>query len=232
MVDEAKRHQFVGQMLSDLGGATSIALVRMGDNLGLYKTLHAKGPMTGAPRGWQGGGAFEPIWCPCEPDPCLEENRAGRCAIAVCSKRSRTLCRGCGGRGTTGVAVCQDRRIDGGAGFFSEKVWCLSLAARLSLVDRTDPDLPIAARYRLLKVARSTLYYRPLPVSVDEMPGTMDGLALAHHTAKNWPKIALLLTAGRPRPRQRSLPERSRFLAKPYRHDHVFRHIRELAEAA
>ena len=46
MVDEAKLHQFVGQMLSDLGGATSIALVRMGDNLGLYKTLHAKGPMT------------------------------------------------------------------------------------------------------------------------------------------------------------------------------------------
>jgi len=57
-------------------------------------------------------------------------------------------------------------------------------------------------------------------------------LALAHHTAKNWPKIALLLTSGRPRPRQRSLPERSRFLAKPCRHDHVFRHIRELAEAA
>jgi len=46
VVDEAKLHQFVGQMLSDLGGAVSIALVRMGDNLGLYKTLHAKGPMT------------------------------------------------------------------------------------------------------------------------------------------------------------------------------------------
>jgi 2-polyprenyl-3-methyl-5-hydroxy-6-metoxy-1,4-benzoquinol methylase len=46
MVDEAKLHQFVGQMLADLGGATSVALVRMGDALGLYKTLHAKGPMT------------------------------------------------------------------------------------------------------------------------------------------------------------------------------------------
>jgi putative transposase len=43
------------------------------------------------------------------------------------------------------------------------------LAARLSLVDRSDPDLPIAAQCRLLKVARSTLYYRPLPVSVDDL---------------------------------------------------------------
>jgi 2-polyprenyl-3-methyl-5-hydroxy-6-metoxy-1,4-benzoquinol methylase len=46
MVDEAKLHQFVGQMLSDLGGAASVALVRMGDALGLYKALHAQGPMT------------------------------------------------------------------------------------------------------------------------------------------------------------------------------------------
>jgi putative transposase len=50
-----------------------------------------------------------------------------------------------------------------------EKVWCLSLAARLSLVDRSQPDLPIAAQCRLLKVARSTLYYRPLPVSADDL---------------------------------------------------------------
>src|SRR6266481_7154747 len=46
MVDDAKLHQFVGQMLSDLGGAASVALVRIGDALGLYKTLHARGPMT------------------------------------------------------------------------------------------------------------------------------------------------------------------------------------------
>ena len=39
MVDDAKLHQFMGQMLSDLGGAASVALVRIGDALGLYKTL-------------------------------------------------------------------------------------------------------------------------------------------------------------------------------------------------
>jgi CheY-like chemotaxis protein len=64
------------------------------------------------------------------------------------------------------------------------------------------------------------------------MPGAMDGLALAHHTAKNWPNIALLLTSAHPRPHRGKLPEKCRFLAKPYRHDHVFRHIRELAAAA
>src|ERR1700730_1109644 len=46
MVDEAKLHQFIGQMLGDLGGAASIAMVRMGDSLGLYKALHTKGAMT------------------------------------------------------------------------------------------------------------------------------------------------------------------------------------------
>ncbi len=45
-MDETKLHEFVGQMLSDLGGAASVALVRIGDALGLYKALHAKGPMT------------------------------------------------------------------------------------------------------------------------------------------------------------------------------------------
>ena len=41
MVDEAKLHEFIGQMLGDLGGAASVALVRIGDALGLYKTLQA-----------------------------------------------------------------------------------------------------------------------------------------------------------------------------------------------
>jgi SAM-dependent methyltransferase len=46
MVDDEKLNRFIGRMLSDLGGAASIALVRMGDALGLYKALHAHGAMT------------------------------------------------------------------------------------------------------------------------------------------------------------------------------------------
>ena len=33
-------------MLNDLGGAASVSMVRMGDALGLYKTLHKNGSMT------------------------------------------------------------------------------------------------------------------------------------------------------------------------------------------
>jgi transposase InsO family protein len=43
------------------------------------------------------------------------------------------------------------------------------VAARLSLVDRADPVLSIVAQCRLLKVARSTLYYRPAEVSADDL---------------------------------------------------------------
>jgi SAM-dependent methyltransferase len=45
-VDENKLNQFIGQMLGDLGGASSVAMVRLGDALGLYEALHAGGPMT------------------------------------------------------------------------------------------------------------------------------------------------------------------------------------------
>jgi len=46
MIDEGKLSQFIGQVLGDLGGASSVAMVRIGDALGLYKALHAHGAMT------------------------------------------------------------------------------------------------------------------------------------------------------------------------------------------
>ena len=42
-------------------------------------------------------------------------------------------------------------------------------ASRLALVDRAAADLSIVAQCRLLRVARSTLYWRPAPVSVDDL---------------------------------------------------------------
>jgi len=46
MLNEAKLQRFIQKMLGDLGGATSIALVRIGHSLGLYKALEGAGPMT------------------------------------------------------------------------------------------------------------------------------------------------------------------------------------------
>ena len=53
---------------------------------------------------------------------------------------------------------------------------------RLALVDHDDPALPVVVQCRLLKVARSTLYYQPVPVSADDLAvmRRMDELYLAH----------------------------------------------------
>jgi putative transposase len=55
-------------------------------------------------------------------------------------------------------------------------------AARRALVDRDDPVLAVVAQCRLLKIARSTLYYQPAPVSEDDLAlmRRMDELYLAH----------------------------------------------------
>ena len=46
MVDETKPNAFMERMLGDLGGALTVALVRIGDRLGLYRALRDHGPLT------------------------------------------------------------------------------------------------------------------------------------------------------------------------------------------
>jgi CheY-like chemotaxis protein len=64
-----------------------------------------------------------------------------------------------------------------------------------------------------------------------QMSGTMDGMALAHHTSTHWPWIGLLVTSAQPHPDRSAFPRKSRFVAKPYEHRDVIRHIRELSAA-
>ena len=45
----------------------------------------------------------------------------------------------------------------------------MSRGERQALVDRADPHLSIVRQCQLLKVARSTLYYQPAPVSDDDL---------------------------------------------------------------
>lgn len=45
-MDPNKLQAFMGQILSDLGGAFTIGLVRIGHALGLYRTLHERGPLS------------------------------------------------------------------------------------------------------------------------------------------------------------------------------------------
>ena len=45
----------------------------------------------------------------------------------------------------------------------------MNRSERLALVGHDDPVLPVAVQCRLLKVARSTLYCRPVPVGADDL---------------------------------------------------------------
>ena len=58
----------------------------------------------------------------------------------------------------------------------------MNRSERLALVDHGDPAVPVVAQCRLLKVARSTLYYRPVPVGADdlEVMRRIDELHLAY----------------------------------------------------
>jgi CheY-like chemotaxis protein len=48
------------------------------------------------------------------------------------------------------------------------------------------------------------------------MPGSMDGLKLAHAVRDRWPPIKIIVTSGRQSVAERELPAGGRFFAKPY----------------
>ena len=47
------------------------------------------------------------------------------------------------------------------------------------------------------------------------MPGSMDGLKLAHAVRHRWPPIKIVVTSGRELPTEQDLPEGGRFFPKP-----------------
>jgi two-component system, response regulator PdtaR len=53
------------------------------------------------------------------------------------------------------------------------------------------------------------------------MPGSMDGLKLAHYVRGRWPPIKLILTSGHARPRTEDMPIGTGYVGKPYQLDKV-----------
>ena len=49
------------------------------------------------------------------------------------------------------------------------------------------------------------------------MPGSMDGLKLAHYVRDRWPPIKIIATSGRADLSENDLPSGTRFVPKPYR---------------
>jgi CheY-like chemotaxis protein len=61
-----------------------------------------------------------------------------------------------------------------------------------------------------------------------EMPGSMNGLKLAHAVTGRWPPIRVITTSGRFRLREGDLPTGGRFLAKPYSAGQILGALREM----
>jgi two-component system, response regulator PdtaR len=49
-----------------------------------------------------------------------------------------------------------------------------------------------------------------------DMPGTMDGIRLAHYVSQRWPPIRIIVISGKVAPESGDLPPDARFLSKPY----------------
>lgn len=58
-----------------------------------------------------------------------------------------------------------------------------------------------------------------------EMPGTMDGIKLAHAIRKRWPPVTVVVASGRIKPGEGDLPDDVAFLSKPYSPQSVIRSL-------
>ena len=61
-----------------------------------------------------------------------------------------------------------------------------------------------------------------------QMPGQLDGFALAHKVAASWPHISIVVASGHVTPDPGSMPDRARFIAKPFSARLVHTHLQEL----
>jgi CheY-like chemotaxis protein len=62
-----------------------------------------------------------------------------------------------------------------------------------------------------------------------QMPGSMDGLKLAHAIRNRWPPVAVIVTSGQVRPAGDMMPENTPFLGKPYEATELTRMLVKLA---
>ena len=64
-----------------------------------------------------------------------------------------------------------------------------------------------------------------------DMPGSMDGMALAEQVHRRWPHILLLISSGHARPHPDEIPDHGRFVPKPYVGATLVQNIEEMIQA-
>src|SRR3978361_417977 len=61
-----------------------------------------------------------------------------------------------------------------------------------------------------------------------QMPGTMDGLKLAHAVHDRWPEIKIILVSGQVKPSETEKPADSRFFGKPIEVKQMIAELRKM----
>jgi CheY-like chemotaxis protein len=92
-----------------------------------------------------------------------------------------------------------------------------------ALVRLDVADILLGAGYAVLQAANADEAIRILNRRADvrlvytdvDMPGSMDGIRLAHHISQKWPPVRLLVTSGHIKVSEVDLPEGARFCSKP-----------------
>ena len=61
-----------------------------------------------------------------------------------------------------------------------------------------------------------------------EMPGTINGFELAHHVARRWADVSVLVASGRRTPASGEMPEQAIFIGKPFSAEVVHERLQQL----
>jgi two-component system, response regulator PdtaR len=105
------------------------------------------------------------------------------------------------------------------------------------LVRMTAADELEEAGFQVQEAANSDVALAVLEARSDEvrvlftdvdMPGSMDGMALAEQVHQRWLHIRLLISSGYAHPHPDEIPDNDHFVPKPYRGATLVRHITEM----
>jgi two-component system, response regulator PdtaR len=109
------------------------------------------------------------------------------------------------------------------------------LLVRMTAVDELEE-----AGFHVLEAANADIALKVLEACSGEvhvlftdvdMPGSMDGIALAEEVFARWPHIRLLISSGYARPSPEDMPDHGRFIPKPYHPANVVRQIHDMIGA-
>jgi CheY-like chemotaxis protein len=63
------------------------------------------------------------------------------------------------------------------------------------------------------------------------MPGSMDGIKLAHAVRNRWPPVKIVVVSGHVVPDENDLPDGAVFFSKPFETDDLIGHLRRMIKA-